>query len=416
MQSLLDAVPRLRVLATSQAPLGLEDEHQHQLQPLTQEQSVTLFVRRAQELRRQFVLDAATTAAVEEVCRSLDGLPLAIELAAARVRSLSVRDIARRLDDRFALLRDPNSRRPERRRALEGAIGWSYELLFPDDQRGLWALSCFAGSASLDATEHVLAALGVPAASALDTISRLVDRSLVSVDSTPKAARCATDCSTASGRTPPSGCASPDRPTSRPPHTPRGTPKRPPGATQHVRSDRQPACLAIARAERSNIDVALAWCASHDPPLGVHIANGFGWTWVVLGDGTAGAARVRNALFDQAPARDRAAGLLLAGWLEASAGNVVLAQADLDRARTLAEELSDDVLIADVDRHQAFLAIQQGRPELALSTAAASLATYRSRGLNWPTAGEPAARRVRVAHARRHRHRRRATPPRRSTS
>ena len=100
------------------------------------------------------------------------------------MRSLSVRDIARRLDDRFTLLRDPNSHRPERRRALEGAIGWSYELLFPDDQRGLWALSCFAGSASLEATEHVLLALGVPPASVIDTIGRLVDRSLVSVDST----------------------------------------------------------------------------------------------------------------------------------------------------------------------------------------------------------------------------------------
>ena len=172
-----------------------------------------------------------------------------------------------------------------------------------------------------------------------------------------------------------------------------------------MRSDRQPACLAIARAERSNIDLALAWCAAHDPQLGVHIANGFGWTWVVLGDGTAGAARVRNALFDQAPARDRAAGLLLAGWLEASAGNVVLAQADLDGARKLAEELSDDVLVADVDRHQAFLAIQQGRPEVALSTAVSSLTTYRSARTEMAYRREPAARRIRVAHARRHRHR-----------
>ena len=128
------------------------------------------------------VLDDDTVSAVAEVCRSLDGLPLAIELAASRVRSLSVRDIARRLDDRFVLLRDPTSQQQERRRALAGAIAWSYELLFPDDQRGLWALSCFAGSASLDATEHVLTALGVPVDSVLDTMSRLVDRSLVSVE------------------------------------------------------------------------------------------------------------------------------------------------------------------------------------------------------------------------------------------
>ena len=153
-----------------------------------------------------------------------------------------------------------------------------------------------------------------------------------------------------------------------------------------MRTDRQPECLAIARAERSNTDVALAWCAAHDPQLGVQIVNGFGWTWVVLGDGTAGAARVRNALVDEAPARDRATGLLLAGWLEASAGNVALAQDDLDRARVLAQELADDVLIADVDRHQAFLSIQQGRPSEALSAATTSLATYRSLGLRWPTA------------------------------
>ena len=63
-----------------------------------------------------------------------------------------------------------------------------------------------------------------------------------------------------------------------------------------MRGARQPECLAIARAERANVDVALAWCAAHDPLLGVRIANGFGWTWVVLGDGTAGAARVRDAL------------------------------------------------------------------------------------------------------------------------
>ena len=145
---------------------------------------MALFLARAREMRRQLVVDDDTTALVEEVCRSLDGLPLAIELAAARVRSLSVRDIARRLDDRFSLLQDPSSHRPERRRALAGAIGWSYDLLFPDDQRGLWALSCFAGSASLAAVEHVLVALEVPAGAVVDTLTRLVDRSLVSVDST----------------------------------------------------------------------------------------------------------------------------------------------------------------------------------------------------------------------------------------
>ena len=321
VQSLLEAVPQLRVLATSQASLGLEDEHRHQLEPLTQEQSVTLFVRRAQELRRSLVLDAAATAVVADVCRSLDGLPLAIELAAARMRSLSVHDIARRLEDRFALVRDPSSQRPERRRALEGAIAWSYDLLFPDDQRGLWALSCFAGSATLAAVEHVLAALGVPAASALDTVGRLVDRSLVSVDNADGAEvryRLLDSIRTyAARRLQESGQAEVAAAAHAAWYAETAA-----WCDAHVRSGRQPACLSVARAERANADVALAWCAASDPPLGIRIANGFGWTWVVLGDGTAGAARVRNALLDPTPARDRTTGFLLAGWLEASAGNV----------------------------------------------------------------------------------------------
>jgi predicted ATPase/DNA-binding SARP family transcriptional activator len=384
--TLLDAAPRLRVLATSQAPLGLEDEHLYQLEPLSQEESVTLFVRRAREQRRSLRLDPATTTVVEEVCRSLDGLPLAIELAASRVRSLSVRDIARRLEDRFALLRDPSSHRAERRRALEGAIEWSYELLFPDDQRGLWALSCFAGSATLGAVERVLSALGVPTASAVDTIARLVDRSLISLDSTDggevRYRMLDSIRAYAAQRLREAGQADLAAAAHAGWYAETAA-----WCDAHVRSEQQPTCLAVVRAERANTDVALAWSAAHDPQLGVQIANRFGWTWVVLGDGTAGAARVRNALADQASALDRATGLLLAGWLEASAGNVVLAHADLDQARELAEKLADAVLLADVERHQAFLAIQEGSPKRVLSAAAASLATYRPLNLRWRTAG-----------------------------
>lgn len=133
------------------------------------------------------------------------------------------------------------------------------------------------------------------------------------------------------------------------------------------------------------MDAALTWCATHDPGLGTQIAIGFGWVWVVLGDGAAGATRVRNALAEAAPARDRVRSRLLAAWLEASAGDVVLAQTDLDRARELGA-VGDLGLAADLDRHQSFVAIQQGRPELAVTAADASLAAYRSRGEVWGSA------------------------------
>ena len=102
---------------------------------------------------------------------------------------LSVPEILRRLDDRFALLADPTARGPERRRTLAAALAWSYDLLFPDDQRGLWALAAFPAGASLAGLEHVLAALDVPRAAALDVVERLVDRSLVLVDAHPTGTR-----------------------------------------------------------------------------------------------------------------------------------------------------------------------------------------------------------------------------------
>ncbi|GIF46394.1 putative ATPase [Asanoa ferruginea] len=381
---LLDASTDLRVLATSQVPLGIDGEAVYALEPLSIADSTALFAARATETRRQFVLDADTAATVEEVCRSLDGLPLAIELAAARVRSLSVREIARRLDDRFVLLRDPTSRRPERRRALAAAIGWSYDLLFPDDQRGLWALSCFADGAPLAGAEHVLGALGVPEASAVDVADRLVARSLVSVEVTGEGAvryrlldsirAFAHDRLRAAGAHDDAAAA----------HARwfAGAADR---CAATVRGADQPACVALVRAERANIDAALAWTAMHDPPLGVRIANGFGWTWVVLGDGVAGATRVRGAL-ESAPTtpRERATGLLLAGWLEASAGDVARAESDLDSALRLATGLADDRLRADAQRHLAFLRIQQGRPRDVIDLATASLAGYQ--GLAWETA------------------------------
>ena len=132
-----------------------------ELAPLALPDAVELFTRRARARRTARRPPRPTTPCA--ICaESLDGLPLAIELAAARTRTLSIEEIIRRLDDRFTVLSDPTSRRPERRRALKSTIGWSYELLFPDDQRGLWALPTFAGGAPLPAVESVLEALEVP--------------------------------------------------------------------------------------------------------------------------------------------------------------------------------------------------------------------------------------------------------------
>ena len=385
--ALLDEAPRLHVMATSQVSLGLDGEVVHQIEPLRTADAVALFEARAVATRSRFALDADTTPIVHGVCVALDGLPLAIELAAARTRSLSVQEIARRLDDRFTLLRDPTSRRPERRRALAAAIAWSYDLLFPDDQRGLWALSCFAGGAPLEATETVLARLGVPQASAVDVVSRLVARSLVNVevssDGTVRYRLLDSIRAYALDRLRDSGLHD----TAAAAHAAWYA-----NLADHceatVRGPGQAHAVATVRAERANIDAALAWTAAHDPPLGGRVAMGFGWTWVVLGDGVSGAERLRSALAAAVtlPPSTRARGLLVASWLEASAGNLERAQADLDEALRIADELADNRLQADAERHGAFLSIQLGRASDVVDLATSSVTVTRALGLSWETA------------------------------
>ncbi|MDA0164050.1 hypothetical protein OM076_27505 [Solirubrobacter ginsenosidimutans] len=325
VRDMLDAAWSLRILCTSQVPLELDGEIVLELAPLALEDAVALFTQRAPR--------PGAPDEVSALCRSLDGLPLAIELAAARTRTLPVADIARRLDDRFTVLTDPASHKPERRRALKATIGWSYDLLFPDDQRGLWALATFAGGASLPAAESVLGALDVPATAAIDVVARLASRSLVIVDEPPRYrlldsirafALDALDAAGLSGRGHDAHAA--------------WYAARAAGSTEGVRSARQAQHLAFARAERANLDAALAWCAEHDPRRGLVIANGFGWAWIVLGDAR-GAQRLLGALAaagDGAPAEDRATALLLAAWIEASSGDLEPARRHVADAAALA--------------------------------------------------------------------------------
>ncbi len=345
---LLDAAPGLRILCTSQVPLDVDGEAVVELAPLSLADAVELFTRRAAR---------GPSDGVEELCRALDGLPLAIELAAARTKTLSIEDITRRLDDRFGVLRDPTSRRPERRRALKATIGWSYDLLFPDDQRGLWALAAFAGGAPLPAVESVLEALDVPAPAAIDVVGRLASRSLLIVDDDGRyrlldsIRAFALDAMEDRGLTQRALAA----------HA-AWFGATAAASTEGVRSGRQAEHLAFARAERANLDAALAWSAAHDPPLALGIVNGFGWAWIVLGD-SRGAQRILAALAaagSAAPARDRATALLLAAWIEASTGHLELAREHIDEATELAEAIDDVDLRARCSYYLAYVVSHHG--------------------------------------------------------
>ncbi|MCW7942188.1 LuxR family transcriptional regulator [Streptomyces hygroscopicus] len=168
----------LRVLTTSRAPLGLSSESVYLLPELSLTTTVELFGQRARAARPGVELPPA---AVEELCRRLDGLPLAAELAAARVRVMSVTEIARRLDDRFALLRGGLRDAPERHRTLLAVVDWSWHLLDAAGQRALRALSVFPDGFTADAAGQLLGDG--------DVLEDLVDQSLLKVMDTPCGAR-----------------------------------------------------------------------------------------------------------------------------------------------------------------------------------------------------------------------------------
>ncbi|MFD4559231.1 BTAD domain-containing putative transcriptional regulator [Streptomyces sp. NPDC058469] len=180
VQALVSSSKDLRVLATSRSPLGLTSEAVYALPELGLGVSVELFTQRARAARSGVELPPD---AVAELCRHLDGLPLAVELAAARVRVLSVPDIARRLGDRFALLRGGARDVPERHRTLHAVVEWSWNLLAEDARAALRTLSVFPGGFSGEAAEQVLGE------DALLLLEQLADQSLLTVADTPAGVR-----------------------------------------------------------------------------------------------------------------------------------------------------------------------------------------------------------------------------------
>ncbi len=198
---LLVACPDVRILATSRQALGLSGEVVHKVpglavpnvemsnEEVTASEAVELFVDRARERKEDFSLTVENSAAVALICRRLDGIPLAIELAAARVNVLGVGQIAERLDDRFRLLTGGNAVDLPHHRTLELAMDWSYDLLDADEAALFRWLSVFAGGCSLEAVESVCSTDAVPESAVLDLLQSLIEKSLVVVDDHQGSAR-----------------------------------------------------------------------------------------------------------------------------------------------------------------------------------------------------------------------------------
>ncbi|MGA6204141.1 protein kinase domain-containing protein [Nocardia testacea] len=191
-ETLLRTCPKLRILTTSREALNVHGEAVLRVRPLTvpdpdelpslrsapRYDAVTLFVERAAAAVPGFALTEGNIAAIAAICRRLDGLPLAIELAAARLRTLAPEQILKRLSDRYTLLTRGSRSAPSRQQTLRWCIDWSYSLCTPREQT-VWAqLSVFAGSIELDAAEHVCRD-DLPAGDVLDVLTALVDKSIL---------------------------------------------------------------------------------------------------------------------------------------------------------------------------------------------------------------------------------------------
>ncbi|HEY4609413.1 MAG TPA: hypothetical protein VIH06_09420, partial [Ilumatobacteraceae bacterium] len=179
IQRVLHAGPAVHILATSREHLGLVGEMRWELPPLDAADASSLFVDRAQSGGRS--TSEQEMPLVHQICDRLDGLPLAVELAAARTRSLSLDDIVERFDDRFRLLSVGERTAEPRQQTLRSVVDWSYDLLGSDEQRVLRRLSVFVGGFDLRAAEAVCAAKDLAPADVIDILSHLVDKSLVSV-------------------------------------------------------------------------------------------------------------------------------------------------------------------------------------------------------------------------------------------
>lgn len=203
IEVLLRTCPKLRILTTSRELLGITGEtawrvpplslpdpnHLPPIESLTQYEAIRLFWERAAVVSPGFALTSQNAPAITQICQRLDGIPLAIELAAARVKVLSVEQIAARLDDRFRLLTGGSRTALRRQQTLQATIDWSYELLSEKERILLRRLAVFTGGYTLEAAEAVCAQEGIDQHEVLDLLSQLVDKSLVVKEEKGRTAR-----------------------------------------------------------------------------------------------------------------------------------------------------------------------------------------------------------------------------------
>jgi predicted ATPase/DNA-binding SARP family transcriptional activator/Tfp pilus assembly protein PilF len=396
-ERLLRAGDGLRVLVTSREPLRVAGETVYQVPPMTLpaspggghpdenpepgavqalllgSEAVQLFVERARSQQASFELLVTNSRLAASLCRRLDGIPLALELAAARMRSLTLADIESRLGDRFRMLTGGGGTAQPRQRTLRALIDWSYDLLSDDEKLALCRLSVFAGGWDLGAAERVAGGNGLDRGDVMDLLASLADQSLVQVDMTGDAARyrlLETVREYAAERL---RSAGDEELQARAAHA-RLFLQLAEVAAPHFSHGGQVAYRARLAAEHDNLLIAFDHflAAPDGSARALRLATALGWFWSSSGCYSEGVELLGAALGHPevaAPTALRCAGLTMAGHLLWRSGDLTRAQVVLDEAVGIARQLAEPALIADALRHLAWVADRRGDKDRAISMA-----------------------------------------------
>lgn len=396
ISDLLSGCPRLKVLVTSQATLNLRGEHEYPvptlsvpgreapLQPedLAQYESVALFVERAVEVSPGFSLMKENARAVIEICRRLEGLPLAIELAAVRVKVLSPDAILSRLDRRLKLLVGGRSDLPPRQRALETAIAWSYNLLDHAEQALFRKLSVFSGGCTLESAEGI-----TEDANVLDGISALLNKSLL--QATPEgngAPRRFSMLETVKEYASEQLEAQSETEAARRAHA-RFFLDLAEKAGREIISPQQIAWLELLEAEHDNLRAALRWALdTGEGETALRLCTPLARFWERRGHRVEGRRWITAALaIDVAQERTiyRAEALHGLSFIESRLGNLTPARAAIDEALSIFRDLDDKQGIAQSLNILGLIATEQADYASARAFHEQSLAISRELGNTW---------------------------------
>ncbi|MBM7863982.1 ATP-binding protein [Lentzea nigeriaca] len=344
VDALLRGVPGLRVLVTSRERLGVDGEHLWQVAPLPQDPALTLFAERATAVEPGFAVDARNHDEVTRICALLGGIPLAIELAAVRLRVLTLDHLLSRLDDTFKVLGEGKRGGDPRHQTLQAAVDWSFHLCTRSEQI-LWArASVFSGTFDLEAAERVCSGDGVASGDVMRSLFGLVDKSVVIAEQHP--------CGTRFRLLEPLRQYGLEKL--------RGAGREPVLRKRHrdhfiewaERREKewfgpaQPQIFALTRLEHANLRSALDFCFEQDGDRAVHLAATLWFYWAGCGMLGEGRHWLDRALGDAKPGPERAKALWVNGYVATLQGDLTASAWMLEECRQYALSVHDPSALA----------------------------------------------------------------------